>query len=96
MPESSVSEKKSLSFRFILLFLLIYGLVHLSPALPGVSPASFLNGLGPQTVLAEEGEIDEEDDEDDEDDEDEEEEEEESAEGEESPEDRTTKLTCMT
>lgn len=80
MPESSVSEKKPLSFRFILLFLLIYGLVHLSPALPGVSPASFLNGLGPQTVLAEEGEIDEEDEEDEEDDEDEEEEEEESPE----------------
>ncbi len=73
MPESSVTEKQSLSIRFILLFLLVYGLAHLTPALPWVSPSSFLNGLGPQIVLAEEDGEDEEDDEDEEDEEDSEE-----------------------
>jgi cytochrome bd-type quinol oxidase subunit 1 len=67
MPPSNVSEQKSLSFKLILLALMVYGLVHLSPALPGVSSSSILNGLGPQTVLAQED--DEEDDEEDEEDE---------------------------
>ena len=67
MPSSNVSEQKSLSFKLILLALVVYGLAHLSPALPWVSPSSILNGLGPQTVLAqEEDEEDEEDDEDEE------------------------------
>ena len=72
MPSSNVSEKKSILFKFIFLALFVYGLVHLSPALPWVSPSSFLNGLGPQTVQAqEEDEEDEEDDEDEDEDEDE-------------------------
>jgi len=81
MPSSNVSEQKSLSFKLILLALMVYGLAHLSPALPWMSSSSILNSLGPQTVLAQEDEDDEEDDED----EDEEEEEEggdEAAEGE--------------
>jgi len=78
MPSSNVSEQKPFSFKLILLALAIYGLAHLSPALPWVSPSSFVNGLGPQTVMAQEDEEDdEEDEEDDEEDEDEEEGEEE-------------------
>ena len=61
MPSSNVSEQKPLSFKLILLALMVYGFVHLSPALPWVSPSSSFNILGPQTVLAEEDEEDEED-----------------------------------
>ena len=63
MPSSNVSEQKPLSFKLILLALMVYGFVHLSPALPWASPSSSLNILGPQTVLAEEDEEDEEDEE---------------------------------
>ena len=81
MPSSNVSEQKSLSFKLILLALMIYGLAHLSPALPWVSPSSIWNSFGPQTVLAQEE--DEEEDEEDEDEEGEEGDGEEAAEGEE-------------
>ena len=65
MPSSNVSEHKPLSFKLILLALVVYGLAHLSPALPWMSSSSIFNSLGPQTVLAQEDE-DEEDDEDEE------------------------------
>ena len=65
MPSSNVSEQKPLSFKLILLALVVYGLAHLSPALPWMSSSSIFNSLGPQTVLAQEDE-DEEDDEEDE------------------------------
>jgi cytochrome bd-type quinol oxidase subunit 1 len=96
MPSSNVSEQKSLSFKLILLALVVYGLAHLSPALPGLSSSSILNSLGPQTVLAQEE--DEEDEEDDEDEEEGEEEgdgegaSEEGAEGEEPVEDENAYL----
>ena len=59
MPSSTVSEQKSHSFKIILLALVVYGLAHLSPALPWISSSSVLNSLGPNTVLAQEDEEDE-------------------------------------
>jgi cytochrome bd-type quinol oxidase subunit 1 len=64
MPSSNVSEHKPLSFKLILMALAVYGLVHLSPALPWISTSSVFNNLGPQTVLAEEEDEEDEEDED--------------------------------
>ena len=73
-------KKPTSSIKLIFLFLLVYGLMHLGPALSiNIGPVTSFTLFGPQIVAAQE---DEEDDEEDEEEDDEEDEDEEGEEGE--------------